>query len=413
MFDTLITVTILTLVVARNARWWSRWPRWLLLLVLLAGAAAASLQRATRGYAALPDDPLKAGVAVAPHVMLLLAIWLWLTMFRQARNALARRPATADASPPASDGPPPPAEDRPDVPGLFPDDAPATGPQDLPGPDSDAAPGPDSGAASGPPDLSGPSREPDRLEPWVTQEAPLDWALVPYDSEPAPPYDPDPAVRPYDPEPVTYEKPQDTYESPVTYGEPGPGPVTYEKTDPEPGAYGEPDPSAYREPYGEPIAYGEPAAEPAAPTGPVPAASLPTDVKLVGRPAATTQPDIVMPDLGEPYAEPPRIPSPASAGDDADDDGAGDVMDVPVVDRAEDPDAGDDHPVPGYAGGPSSATEDVERWSAEAAEDVRRWSEDATGGLGEDRPGPERAPEVEWRPPSSTFRSSPTPPDDE
>src|SRR5258708_7179871 len=89
MFDALITVTILALVMARNTRWWIRWPRWLLLLVLLAGAGAASVQRATKGYGTLPHEALKAGTAVAPHVMLLLVIWLWLAMFKQARQAAA------------------------------------------------------------------------------------------------------------------------------------------------------------------------------------------------------------------------------------------------------------------------------------------------------------------------------------
>jgi hypothetical protein len=165
---------------------------------------------------------------------------------------------------------------------------------------------------------------------------------------------------------------------------------------------------------------------------PPPQASLPTDIKLVGRPAATTRPDILMPGAAEPDAGPapwasdPPPESHPSASDhrtepvtagDPDSGGDEDGADVPVVDRAEDPDAGDD---PLAAGddtepeGPESTAEDVERWSAEAAEDARRWSEETAEGLRTDRPGlePERTTEVEWKPPSSTFRSSPTPPDE-
>jgi len=90
MIDTLVVVTILSLVVARRTPWWTRGVRWLLLLVLLAGAAAASAQRAVKGYDPLPDKWLSAGVAIAPWVLLLLAAWLWLSMFRQARLLFAR-----------------------------------------------------------------------------------------------------------------------------------------------------------------------------------------------------------------------------------------------------------------------------------------------------------------------------------
>jgi hypothetical protein len=90
MIDTLVVVTILSLVVARRTPWWTRGVRWLLLLVLLAGAAAASAQRAVKGYDPLPDKWLSAGVAIAPWVLLLLAAWLWLSMFRQARLLFGR-----------------------------------------------------------------------------------------------------------------------------------------------------------------------------------------------------------------------------------------------------------------------------------------------------------------------------------
>jgi hypothetical protein len=106
MIDTLVVVTILSLVVARRTPWWTRGVRWLLLLVLLAGAAAASTQRAVKGYDPLPDQWLSAGVAVAPWVLLLLAAWLWLSMFRQARLLFARPGAGA---PPDARGAIPPS----------------------------------------------------------------------------------------------------------------------------------------------------------------------------------------------------------------------------------------------------------------------------------------------------------------
>ncbi|MEV0664877.1 DUF2637 domain-containing protein [Actinomadura luteofluorescens] len=96
MADTLTAVTILSLVVTRNARWWTRLPRWTLLVLLLAGGAAVSVQHSVRGFGPLPDDAVRTGVAVAPHAMLVIAVWLWLTMAKQIRVA---RPAAGDEAP--------------------------------------------------------------------------------------------------------------------------------------------------------------------------------------------------------------------------------------------------------------------------------------------------------------------------
>ncbi|GAA2299677.1 hypothetical protein GCM10010402_67950 [Actinomadura luteofluorescens] len=96
MADTLTAVTILSLVVTRNARWWTRLPRWTLLVLLLAGGAAVSVQHSVRGFGPLPDDAVRTGVAVAPHAMLVIAVWLWLTMVKQIRVA---RPAAGDEAP--------------------------------------------------------------------------------------------------------------------------------------------------------------------------------------------------------------------------------------------------------------------------------------------------------------------------
>ncbi|WP_067459331.1 DUF2637 domain-containing protein [Actinomadura macra] len=97
MADALTAMTILSLVITRNAHWWTRLLRWALLILLVAGVAAISVQHSLRGFPAMPDDPLRVGVAVAPHVMLVIAVWLWLTMVKQIRTA---RPATEAPEPP-------------------------------------------------------------------------------------------------------------------------------------------------------------------------------------------------------------------------------------------------------------------------------------------------------------------------
>ncbi|GAA4129136.1 hypothetical protein [Actinomadura keratinilytica] len=109
MTDVLVVVVILSLVVARHARWWSRFVRWTLLAALLAGMAALGVQHAVWGLASLPGDRLRAGVAIAPEAVLIVGVWLWLTMLRQAR-AGSRRPAPAEGSEPAAPAPvePPP-----------------------------------------------------------------------------------------------------------------------------------------------------------------------------------------------------------------------------------------------------------------------------------------------------------------
>lgn len=103
MADLLTAMTILSLVVTRQARWWTRTLRWALLLVLVAGVAAISVQRSVKGYGALPDEPLDAGVAVAPHVLLVIAVWLWLTMFKQLRTARHETPPEPAELPDARD----------------------------------------------------------------------------------------------------------------------------------------------------------------------------------------------------------------------------------------------------------------------------------------------------------------------
>jgi hypothetical protein len=310
MIDMLVVVTILSLVMARRTRWWARAVRWLLLLALVAGAAAASAQRAVKGYDPLPDKWLSAGVAIAPWALLLLAVWLWLSMFRQARLLLGR--SGLGGSPDGREGVPPSGTVR-----VMPTRQEATRPAEadqlIPG---FAAPG-------------GPDRRDERPEPVRT--------------------------------------------------------------------------------------------EPAGGRTRVPA-TLPTDIKLVTHRAAapetaapeaaalefspeTTQPDLVVPR---------RDAASDPASQDADEDY------TTEAERAEDPDAADDHASgsdDANAAGSDTATatteedDDVERWSALAAEDAERWADEAADRFS-GAPQPDPAPAIEWIPPASRFRSSPTPPRD-
>jgi hypothetical protein len=93
VYGGLVVTVLLALFVARNSRWWVRWPRWLLLYALVAGAIAASVQRGLKGYEPLDDTWVTAGVASAPWVAALIAVWLWMSMFKQLKangNGLLR-----------------------------------------------------------------------------------------------------------------------------------------------------------------------------------------------------------------------------------------------------------------------------------------------------------------------------------
>jgi uncharacterized membrane protein len=283
MADTLTVMTILSLVVTRNARWWTRLLRWALLIVLVAGGAAISVQHSVQGFASLPDDALRAGVAVAPHVMLVIAVWLWLTMFKQIRVArpVVQEPAPAEtqrghvkvlepAAPPLALAAPAEEEAEPESSPVF---------LDEPAPEPEA------------------EREP--ILPFQAEEPAEEPA-----GEPAGETVEDEARRPEEFEPVAYE-----------------GSLSSEPAPPL-----------------------DPLPEPRPPLDPVPA-SLPTDVELVRSRdradeeppvASTTRPDIVMP---APYGP---------GGDDDEDD-----HDAPPADRAEDPDA-DDRPADDWNPPPSS-----------------------------------------------------------
>jgi hypothetical protein len=300
MVDTLVVVTIVSLVVARHTRWWARAIRWLLLFVLLAGGAAAGTQRALKGYAPLPDTWLSAGVAVAPWLLLFIAVWLWLSMFKQVKAISAAQPTTP--------------------------------------PDEHAA-----------------------------------WPA------------PSPAVRP---------EPEAESERPAGAG-PVPMPVAGNRES-EAAPVGGPSPESIRTPVTVGLARQPMRAE----------SSLPTDIKLVTRPSGateTTQPDLVLP-----------------VRENADDAYGTDGEPTPDSDPPSESDAGGRPETDAAAADPASAPggpdkdedDDVERWSALAAEDAERWAEEAAGGFGDEASRPGNAPGMEWPPPASKFRSSPTPPRD-
>jgi hypothetical protein len=402
MADALTAMTILALVVARNARWWSRALRWALLLLLLAGAAAAAVQHAVWGYGSLPRDAVRAGVAVAPHVMLVIAVWLWLTMIKQIR-----------VSRPAADEPGPVEAQRGHVkvlPALEPPaalEAPAAA-------DEDDAAYAERGYTE---HAYAPQPRPLDLLPVGSSEAEheLEHATVhEYEAARDHEYEVPHGHRPeldHDDEPLSrHDAARDDdyagargHEDEYAQGRE----VTREDDYAE--ARGalrrdyddvadadDVDDAADEQDYG--VEYAEEyEREPSPPLDPLPEprpapALLPTDVELVRRrdaedpepreKARTTRPDIVVP--GAEAAEAAEAAD-ADSVREADDDGA-EEQDVPPADRAEDPDAGDGGapPVPRVPR-PSPSPED-EREPGEG----RIW---------------------DWNPPpSGNFRSGPTPP---
>ncbi|MFG2089168.1 DUF2637 domain-containing protein [Spirillospora sp. NPDC048824] len=361
MADTLTAMTILSLVITRNARWWTRLLRWALLLLLVSGGAALSVQRSVWGFSSLPEDAVRAGVAVAPHVMLVIAVWLWLTMFKQIRVA---RPAGEEIAP---------AEmQRGHVKVLEP-----------------AAPEPLALAAPAEPEEP---EDPGPRSPLAFLDDPEPEPLIPFPRDPAQPLPPDPvppgeapatdlaAQEPHPHEPAVDEPVAHEPAAPESAGfEPaGHGAATGEDVRQEPAAYeGFVIESLSSEPAPPPDALPDPRPPLDAPPDPpaTPPALLPTDVELVrsrdrdeqeARPvASTTRPDIAMP---------------AAYGAEEDD------HDTAPSDRAEDPDAGET---------PDHETPDGETTGGET-----------TGGEG-------REPVKDWNPPpSGNFRSGPTPPAD-
>jgi Protein of unknown function (DUF2637) len=373
MLDGLVVVIILAIFTARRSGWFARSVRWLLLVVLIVGAGAASVQRAVKGYAALPDTWVNVGVAVAPWTILIIAVWLWISMIKQMRRHRGRRAGDAlESGGPTGPVEPVPATvvDKAIIPGFE-----SVETKPLPRPTSIR-------------ELE-PVREP--VPAGEAESNPWDAALLktPEPWESAAPsgsrdgeYTP---VEPSDPVPPSWGGAAGSAPSDHT-GSRDPVPASRAPESETPDA-GEPEPllpPASRhdglhpetaddpiEPDPEPLAEAPMNDKPAEPAEDEPSprlvarTSLPTDVRLVGgprrQPALTdTQPDgIKLPDTN-----PDGIPIVGTA-EEEDDDGYAD-------ERAEDPDAGED-------------------------------STSADGWPGDD---------TEPTPPFGTFRSSPTPPRD-
>lgn len=354
MLDGLVVVIILAILTARRSGWISRAIRWLLLVLLIGGAGAAGVQRAVKGYAVLPDTPVDVGVAVAPWAILLIAVWLWAAMIKQVlslrsrRSRLSRRePAGAVEGVSEGTAEPVPATvvDQSIIPGLGSGDT-----RRLP-------------IASSVRELD-PVREPAPPVPYEPAETPEVAATVhPRPSDPVPASwlgEPDPASED-DTQPIRTET------SRTASSEPEPAPWQDERDDPAEPTTREPEPllppgrshleerpeeaaSAPVESEPSPQAETPVTDEPAEPAEDQPThrlvarTSLPTDVRLVGgsNPALSdTQPDgIRLPDTnpdGIPLV--PRTRDDRDAGDDDDED---DEDDGYADERAEDPDAGDD-----------------------------------------------------------------------
>ncbi len=145
VYDGLVAIALLAVFVARHSPWWVRWMRWLVLVALAGGAAAASVQNALKGFGPIEGTALDAGVASAPWVAALLAIWLWMSMFRQIRDGAQRRTRRSRKHTPAharsADGVPEPvttvAEERHE---LQTDPLPLPTAADFPNPYRDLVP---------------------------------------------------------------------------------------------------------------------------------------------------------------------------------------------------------------------------------------------------------------------------------
>lgn len=178
--DALLVLTLLSLLAARHARWWSRALRWTLLLLLLAGLSWVAVQHAVWGFSPLPAKPLRAAVAAAPHVMLVVGVWLWLTTLRLLRTPAKPRRAASTANGPDA----PSAASTPSA--AAPGDLPNESPLELlfhqlPPPHEPHEPRPE-------PSAQNPARHPDR--------APLSTPVQVSEERSAKPLEEPPSKRP-------------------------------------------------------------------------------------------------------------------------------------------------------------------------------------------------------------------------
>jgi hypothetical protein len=374
MLDGLVVVIILAIVTARRSGWFSRAVRWLLLVVLVAGAGAAGVQRAVKGYEPLPDTWVNTGVAVAPWAILILAVWLWIAMIKHLRSLRTRAARSGDPdgrAKPVESGPEPvPATviEQSIIPGLG--DA-ENRPRARPVRELEPV---RAAARAEPPQPQDPEPNPwdaariDRPEPWEDDTEPTEPVPAPVSGREAETTPSDTALS--DPVPASWRE-----QGPEADAAPA------EPSDPVPTSWGrlpessfadvadedEPEPLLPPAPRREDLLPRltepataadptEPEPEPKVetpmndkPSGPVEdeppprfvaRTSLPTDVRLVGGPKRPSLTDTQPDGIRLPDTNPDGIPVVNTAEDDEDD--------AYVDERAEDPDAGTE------AGPPSS-----------------------------------------------------------
>jgi uncharacterized protein DUF2637 len=94
IFDAMLVIAGAAALALRGASWWARFYAWAVLIVLLVAMAAGDALYATK--TALPAQPVRAAVAIAPWMLLLAAFGLMLELlrhFRTTRAAVAALPA--------------------------------------------------------------------------------------------------------------------------------------------------------------------------------------------------------------------------------------------------------------------------------------------------------------------------------
>jgi uncharacterized protein DUF2637 len=87
IFDAMLVIAGAAAMALRGAGWWSRFYAWACLILLLAAVATGDAVHATGTV--LPARAARAGVAITPWVLVLLAFGLLLTMLRHFRKARA------------------------------------------------------------------------------------------------------------------------------------------------------------------------------------------------------------------------------------------------------------------------------------------------------------------------------------
>ncbi|NYF40236.1 DUF2637 domain-containing protein [Streptosporangium sandarakinum] len=425
-FDALLVIAMTAALLLWNGRWPARLQAGLVLALLLAAASAAEVTTAMRA----PVDVRQAavGVAVAPWVMVLLALWLWFLLIKHgAGRRTASGPGTAGrnghggytggtgdeagwrdrgdivpfpdaasgpvagtsspggASGPIADGPSATASTR------SPSATPYAAPTDATDDTADGTADGDRPRAARPVERA-PHTPPGEPVHHAPVETPLDPQAAP-PLESAPHHDLPPAVPLVGPTPAP-ETPE-VDELPPT-GDPDPDPVPARPTAPEAPTGSRP--STGFEPSGsEDSTAPEPTVEPPVvrESSETPPAPEPTAAPTPGRPVRWG--DLLRPSKGDVLVHPlrPAAPEAGAAGQEADERGADTQPMLAIPDKDE---SGDEERDPAGRSGAAGSVPDP---------DPAHSAETADPGEGSADGGSATAP-----PPSGRMRSTPTPPDE-